>query len=224
MIKTVIFDIDNTLYSFDDANEIAFAKVLDYVEENLDISLERFVKLYEHFKATMPQNNSVCHNRIIRFQKILETQKLPLYPHALKMYNIYWDTLVDVAVPSSGAISTLEELKQRGIKIGIGTDMTARIQFVKLTKLGMLPYIDFIVASEEACAEKPDPKFFALCVEKAGCKADECIFVGDSIKKDAIGATNAGLNGIWYNPENKDTNEKTKSIVELSQLLCMTQK
>jgi putative hydrolase of the HAD superfamily len=221
MIKAVIFDVDNTLYSFDDAHKIAFAKLLDYVEQNLDISLERFVELHEHFKTAMPQNNSVCHNRLVRFQKILETQNLPLYPHALEMYRIYWDTLVEAAVPSSGALSTLEGLKQRGIRVGIGTDMTARIQFVKLTKLGLLPYIDFIVSSEEACAEKPDSKFFSVCVEKAGCEAKECMFVGDSIKKDALGATNAGIVGIWYNPENKDTNENVTSIVELSQLLCM---
>jgi putative hydrolase of the HAD superfamily len=222
MIKTVIFDLDNTLYSFDDANKIAFDRLLDYVEQELPISLDEFSKLYNHFKMSLPQDNSVCHNRLIRFQKILETHNLPLYPHALDMDRIYWDTLVEAAVPSLGAATTLEELKQRGIRIGIGTDMTARIQFVKLTKLELLPYIDFIVSSEEACAEKPAPKFFAACVEKAGCEACECIFVGDSLVKDVIGASKAGLNGVWYNPENKETKEKVTSIVELSQLLCMT--
>jgi putative hydrolase of the HAD superfamily len=222
VIKTVIFDLDNTLYSFDDANKIAYTKLLDYVERNLPIALDEFSRLYDYFKKSLPQNNSVCHNRLVRFQKILETHNLPLYPHALEMDSIYWETLVEAAVPSLGAVTTLEELKLRGIRIGIGTDMTARIQFVKLTKLGMLPYIDFIVSSEEACAEKPSPQFFATCVEKAGCEAGECIFVGDSLRKDVIGASSAGLNGVWYNPENKETKDDVTSIVELSQLLCMT--
>jgi putative hydrolase of the HAD superfamily len=222
MIKAVIFDLDDTLYSFNDAHKIAFAKLLDYVEQNLPISLDRFVELHEHFKTALPQNNSVCHNRLIRFQKILEMENVPLYPHALEMYNIYWDTLLEAAIPSEGAQSTLEELKSRGIRIGIGTDMTARIQFVKLTKLGLMPYIDFMVSSEEACAEKPDKDFFALCVDKAGCDACECMFVGDSIRKDVLGSTNAGLVGIWYNPENKENKESVTSIMELSQLLCMT--
>jgi FMN phosphatase YigB (HAD superfamily) len=46
--------------------------------------------------------------------------------------------------------------------------------------------------------------------------------VGDSLVKDVIGASKAGLNGVWYNPENKETKENVTSIVELSQLLCMT--
>jgi putative hydrolase of the HAD superfamily len=100
--------------------------------------------------------------------------------------------------------------------------MTARIQFVKLTRLGLMPFIDFMVSSEEACAEKPASKFFDACMEKAGCERKQCMFVGDSIKKDVLGATNAGLVGIWYNPENKETKENVTSIVELSQVLCMT--
>jgi putative hydrolase of the HAD superfamily len=222
MIKTVIFDLDNTLYSFDDANKIAFETLLDYVDKNLDISLERFIAIHEELKTALPQDSSVCHNRMIRFQKILEMENLPLYPHALEMYNVYWNALLDAAVPSDGALSTLEELKQRGIRIGIGTDMTARIQFVKLTRLGLMPFIDFMVSSEEACAEKPASKFFDACMEKAGCERKQCMFVGDSIKKDVLGATNAGLVGIWYNPENKETKENVTSIVELSQVLCMT--
>jgi FMN phosphatase YigB (HAD superfamily) len=59
-------------------------------------------------------------------------------------------------------------------------------------------------------------------MEKAGCERKQCMFVGDSIKKDVIGATNAGLVGVWYNPENKETKEDVTSIVELSQVLCMT--
>jgi putative hydrolase of the HAD superfamily len=100
--------------------------------------------------------------------------------------------------------------------------MTARLQFVKLTRLGLMPFIDFMVSSEEACAEKPASKFFGTCMEKAACERKQCMFVGDSIKKDVLGATNAGLVGIWYNPENKETKENVTSIVELSQVLCMT--
>jgi putative hydrolase of the HAD superfamily len=222
MIKTVIFDLDNTLYSFDDANKVAFEMLLDYVDKNLDISLERFITVHEELKTALPQDSSVCHNRMIRFQKILEMENLPLYPHALEMYDVYWNALLDAAIPSEGALSTLEELKRRGIRIGIGTDMTARIQFVKLTRLGLMPFIDFMVSSEEACAEKPASKFFDACMEKAGCERKQCMFVGDSIKKDVIGATNAGLVGVWYNPENKETKEDVTSIVELSQVLCMT--
>lgn len=55
-----------------------------------------------------------------------------------------------------------------------------------------------VVTSEEAGVEKPDSKFFGLCVEKAGCPAGECAFIGDNLKKDVQGSIDAGLHGIWY--------------------------
>ena len=43
----------------------------------------------------------------------------------------------------------MQALKAKGVGIGIGTDMTAYIQYEKLEKLGLAPYIDWIVTSKE---------------------------------------------------------------------------
>ena len=34
--------------------------------------------------------------------------------------------------------------------------------------------------------------------EKTGFSANECAFIGDSLKKDVEGSTKCGLRGIWY--------------------------
>ena len=44
--------------------------------------------------------------------------------------------------------------------------MTAYVQYRKLEAIGVTSYIDFIVTSEEAGAEKPHYHFFDICVEK----------------------------------------------------------
>ena len=64
--------------------------------------------------------------------------------------------------------------------------------------MGLDSYIDFIVTSEEAGAEKPNPHLFDICVEKAVFSADEFAFIGDSLKKDVEGSAKSGLKGIWY--------------------------
>ena len=51
--------------------------------------------------------------------------------------------------------------------------------------------------------EKPHPEFMALCIRKAGCAPEECVFVGDTFKKDVIGAMNAGMHAVWYNAKKK---------------------
>ncbi len=212
MIKTVIFDIDSTLYEYAGANRRAVAAVTDYTCEHFGWAPETFPALAKEMtrknNARMG-NISTCHNRLIRFQNILEEQGLPLSPHAMKMYRLYWDTLIDTAEVSEGAADVLRELKERGYRIGIGTDMTAGIQFEKLERMGLLPYVDFIVTSEEACAEKPDVRLFSLCLKKAGCSPEECLFVGDSYPKDYCGARAVGMQALLFTPPAKVASGQT---------------
>ena len=102
--------------------------------------------------------------------------------------------------PSPGLIGLMPRLKAMGLKVGVGTNMTADIQFAKLERLGVLHDVDFMVSSEEINAEKPDRRLFDRCVEKAGCRADACVYVGDSLQKDVFGAENAGLRAVWFRP------------------------
>lgn len=222
MIKAVIFDVDNTLYNFTKAHKVAFRALAAYADERLGLSGESFERLHretaEELRAYMGEV-AALHNRCIRYQVMLEKLGLPLYPHVLEMEGFYWDTLLKEAVPSANAKETLRSLKDRGIRIGVGTDMTARMQFRKLEMLGMLAYVDFLVSSEEAGAEKPALSFFARCVEKAGFGKKECLFVGDSLRKDVLGALDAGLQAVWYGPESPaEEREDVLRITDMRQL------
>lgn len=221
MIKTVIFDVDNTLYSYTKAHAVAFAALSEYAEKNLGLSPGIFENLHEKTFVEMKEymgNVAAVHNRLIRYQIMLESRGLPLYPHVLEMNDLYWDTLIEASVPSAGAPEAIKMLRHQGIRIGIGTDMTARVQFKKLTKLELLPYIDFLVSSEETGVEKPAPAFFARCVEKAGCEAEECLFVGDNLKKDVKGAMDAGLKAVWYCPDGYEPQVNVPQITDMMRL------
>ena len=76
-------------------------------------------------------------------------------------------------------------------------------------------------ASEEAGAEKPDPRLFALCAEKAGCAMEACAFVGDSLKGDILGAKAAGMMPIWLHApaEPVDGVCRTETLEALPELL-----
>lgn len=222
MIKTVIFDVDNTLYSFDSAHEKAMAALSRYAEKELGLSQTAFGDLIKKSFAELKEymgDVAAIHNRTIRFQYMLENEGLPLHPHVLKMDEIYWETLLEASVPSDGAVSMMKALKAKGRRIGIGTDMTARMQFRKLTVLGLLPYVDFLVSSEEAGAEKPEARFFSLCLTKAGCDKEECLFVGDNLKKDVYGAIEAGLKAVWYCPGKGRTEIDVPYVINMAQLI-----
>lgn len=208
MIRAIIFDIDNTMYNFDRVHRTAMGALGAYVEENFRMGQEEMQELLKKCSdivtARTGDNCAALHNRLLRFQCFLEQIGITDYRRALEMYHVYWDTILETMEPEPGLLSLLSRLKERGIRLGIGSDMTTYIQYKKLEKLGALQYLDFIVTSEEAGAEKPTPRFFELCVAKAGCEPAECVFIGDSLKKDVIGSTQCGLVGTWYRPSQDD--------------------
>lgn len=202
MIKTVFFDIDNTLYSFDEVDSCSMQVILDYCRQEFQMEKEEVMGYYKKaWKTTedrVGMKTAAIHNRLLRLQCMLELMGKPVFPHAKKMYDGYWEAVYRNMKPSPGIEGFLKRLKEKGVKIGIATDMTAYVQYRKLETLGLDRYVDCIVTSEEAGAEKPSARFFDLCIEKAGCPVSECAFIGDSVKKDVEGSIAKGFHGIWY--------------------------
>ena len=219
MIKSIIFDIDDTLYDFTSAHGAALHALTAFAEDALGLSAEAFVALHrETFRLQQARSGrtAASHNRLIRFQMMLETLKKPV-ALAPAMAELYWTALLARAKALPGAAETLTRLREMGMAIGVGTNMTADWQFAKLQRLGMLPLIDFIVTSEEAGVEKPDAGLFALCARKAGCAMSECAFVGDNLKGDAVGARDAGMRAFWLCRE-PDAPEAPPGVVRIRAL------
>ena len=209
MIKAVIFDLDNTLYNFDAANEFGIRALAAYTEPVFGWDYPRMKDLYEESREKLTElmgDVGSAHNRLLRFQNLLEEKKLPLHPHALEMAKAYWRGVLDNMALSPGAREIMEELRRMGIRIGLGTDMTVYMQYEKLIRLGLMEYMDFIVSSEEAGTDKPGNAFFMLCARKAGCLPGECLFIGDNIVRDYGGAAAAGMQARWFIPPWKQKN------------------
>ena len=66
-----------------------------------------------------------------------------------------------------------------------------------MNKLGLLKYIDLVIASAEEGVEKPDLRIFQLALERANCKPEEAVMVGDRIDNDMIPAKKIGMKTVW---------------------------
>lgn len=219
MIKAVIFDLDNTLYAYDPCHAAGFRAVTDYAEAQFGIAPEAFPALHREgdrlLRAHAGENAAAIHSRLIRYQLILELRGLPIF-HAPRMEKLYWDAFLAGVKPEPGTRETLLALRAQGFRIGVGTNMTASQQYEKLRLLGLLELVDFMVCSEEVNAEKPAAKLFLRCVEKAGCEARECLFVGDDPVRDIQGALAAGLPAVWL--RRRDTGEAPAGVPVIQKL------
>ncbi len=205
-IRSVIFDIDDTLYNYTAADKLAKAALADYCTEHDLMSPSEMIVLHDemfHKQEQRLKDTAASHNRLIRYQMMLEEKQLPLFPHALNMAKLYWKTLLDVAVCEEGIVELFKALKEAHIQIGIGTNMTSLIQFEKIQRFGLAPYVDFMTTSEDAGVEKPHTAFFIKCAQKSGCALSECVFIGDSLKHDILGAKSANMNAVLYRPARK---------------------
>lgn len=199
MIQAVLFDLDGTLYSFNDANAHAIGVVSERFEKETGFPRDQFDKenwrLYEKQCAQVGQQAG-CHSRGVRFQMFCEEHGFPLRL-AAPMTDLFWNSFLGAMKPFAGAAETFDAIRARGLKIGIGTNMTADWQLKKLAVLGLIDKIDFVVSSEESGADKPDSALFTLCAKKAGCAPSDCLFVGDSIEHDVKGAKAVSMRPVW---------------------------
>lgn len=210
MIKAAIFDLDDTLYGYKALDREAGDRVKMLVCKNLKVSEERYEEAFKRGRKVTKDslgNTGASHNRMLYFQKTLEYLDCKPLSLSLQMYETYWGTFLTQMRLRPGVRELLDGLHDKGIKIGICTDLTAHIQHRKLEALGLVDDVDCLVTSEEAGQEKPAPEIFALCLEKLGLRPAEVCFIGDDYKKDVMGAVAAGMHAVWFCPE-----EKTESM------------
>ncbi|CAO3590000.1 unnamed protein product [Absidia cylindrospora] len=94
-------------------------------------------------------------------------------------------------------ISTLDELKERGFKMGVISNSDERLISV-MESLKLDQYFEFILPSRLAGYEKPAPEIFqkAIHLIDETIHIDEALHVGDDVEKDYFGAVNAGWHGV----------------------------
>ncbi len=204
MIKAVLFDLDDTLYtSFGALNERSYDAVADWAGQNLGIPAAAFreqaVAWRKHYHTALHAEPE-SHDRILPMQSALEYFGVNPILYAQQLHNLYWDTLIAGMELRPGTPELLDELRGMGIQTCVCTNMMIDRQMEKIRKLGLAERFDAFVASEEAGRDKPSPRIFELCLKKCGCAPSEAIMVGDNQEHDIGGAFASGIRyGIWIN-------------------------
>jgi putative hydrolase of the HAD superfamily len=62
---------------------------------------------------------------------------------------------------------------------------------------GIAAYLRVMVDSVKVGAEKPSARIFRAALDAVPARADECVFVGDSLRRDREGARNIGMRFVW---------------------------
>lgn len=96
----------------------------------------------------------------------------------------------------------------------------------KINKVAMHKFVDDIILGGALEHEKPHPSIFELACQKANCKPNEAIHIGDKLDSDIKGANDYGIVSVWINPDDICTEPQPspdyiiKNVCELKTLLA----
>ena len=137
-----------------------------------------------------------------------------------RLLNDYRAGFPGACVLFPDAIQTLSSLRAAGLKLGLITNGSVRMQSRKLESLALSPMCDTILISGAEGISKPDPEIFHRALERLGANPTQACFVGDHPEVDMAGARAAGMRAIWRrDPTVTGPVEADAIIQELSDLL-----
>jgi putative hydrolase of the HAD superfamily len=99
--------------------------------------------------------------------------------------------------PLEGAIETLEELRRRGVVLGLITNGSAEGQRAKIERFALAGHFDYIGIEGEVGHGKPHRLAYETALSALGVSASDCWMVGDNFEWDVAGAQAVGIRGIW---------------------------
>ena len=115
---------------------------------------------------------------------------------------------------------TLSGLRAKGLQIGLVSNGFKQDLAHVLSELGLEKWFDVVVCIDSCNCAKPDKQIFLYVLDRLGLKADETVFVGDSVEHDYEGAFGVGIRPFLIDREEKHPNHFNK-IASLTELLTM---
>lgn len=205
-MKHLFFDLDRTLWDFE-ANSTEALKIL-YEQHRLGDYLRSFQSFYNAYK----QHNARLWNAYGKGKISKEELRFRRFNDTLQQFQVFMPELAHTLGEQYIAISpyqtrlfpntieTLESLKREDYQLHIITNGFKEVQHIKLRESKLTQYFDLILCSEEIGLSKPDPAVFLHAMEVTKADKEGSIMIGDDYEVDVLGALNAGMQAVLYDP------------------------
>lgn len=199
--RYLLFDLDHTLLDFDASESLALeafcqAHGLACQESTLAAYRSHNKALWSQLEQGLLTKEELVARRLKEFFKPHLDQA-----HGPSLDDYYRDQLIANSKAFEGASDLLADLKQAGYGLIAATNGVSDTQRSRLAKAGWLEYFDHLAISEEIGVAKPDPAFYlAICSMTGVDDTRAYLMIGDRLQSDMLGAHQAGIDSLWYNP------------------------
>lgn len=210
MIRNILFDLDDTLFDFRQAEKIALSKTLlhigiepkaEMLARYSDINLAQW-KLLEQGKLTLEEV------KVRRYQLFFDEIGIA---YSAKHATEYYENLLGTGHYFVDGAETLLTTLSGSYRLYLVTNGSTAVQKRRIESAGISKYLNDVFISQEIGFDKPHPEFFDYCFSKIPqFKKQETLIVGDSLSSDIKGGKDSGITTVWFTA---DTSEKSSEII-----------
>ncbi len=184
MIKLLIFDLDDTLYSETDYVYSGFRMVAAYLERKFKFSRKN---IYADLKSNFNSGG-----RGKNFDFVLRKYAMANIP-IKELVKVYRGHKPDIKL-YPGAARILAELG-KNYKLCLLTNGWPEVQARKIKALLLEKYFDsvYLAQTQGLCFAKPHKRYFMKILNRYKCRPDQILVIGDEADTDKAGARNLGM-------------------------------
>lgn len=199
-IRTITFDMDDTLWDFQSAMANALGVTLKRLrsilpgERTARLTVPRLMDIRDGVALEMGEGT--VRQEEIRYAAMVKTLELLGSADrgiADELFSIYMEARLAGAKPFDDVPDVLAALKNR-YRLGIISNGNNTPQAV-----GLDDVFAFTVFAHDCGFPKPDPRIFEYALAKFGDAPRVVAHVGDSLESDVQGANRHGMLSVWLN-------------------------
>lgn len=193
MVKGVVFDMDHTLYDRYGTLCILAKELRDIFPIKDEVSDAEVTKCWiECDKRNVHYGLKKMYTELIATGIFADP-----VPTVEQLIENHGNGFGKVAVPYDFAIPTVNELKSRGLKVGLITNGSSQVQRSKLKMLGFEGLFDHVIVCGELGVEKPELLPFEEMSRVLDIPPSQLMYVGDHPLNDVDASRRAGYIPVW---------------------------
>lgn len=219
MIKNVFFDLDDTIFDFHKAEQIALKKTLEYfgVPSDAD-TLNKYHEInIAHWKRLERGELTREQVKVGRYETLFE--ELGIDDIDARSVTRYYESMLAIGhYFIDGAPQMLDSIFQK-YSLYLVSNGAKKVQDGRLKSSGIEKYFKAIFISETVGFDKPDIRFFEKCFSQVpDFNKSESIIIGDSLTSDILGGKNCGIKTVWFNSNNVENGTEIVPDFEIHNL------
>jgi putative hydrolase of the HAD superfamily len=201
-VQAVIFDLDDTLWEVGPVIVRAEHVMLDFLAERYPRVLElHTLDSMRDVRARMALEHPAMRHDFtwLRLESLRRHAREAGYPEAMaeEVFAVFYRARNEVTLYDD-VLPALERLHGRFRLFAISNGNA------DLAAIGLARFFEHAVAARDAGVLKPDPRIFALLLQRAGVAAERVLHAGDDVVADVEGARRAGITPVWVNRDGTD--------------------